>query len=66
MPIDELAKKRWLSMPTNIRKMLESNVFCSSCGETTIVDYEVDSENHQIVLIGYCKNCQEKVARVID
>lgn len=66
MPIDELAKKRWLAMPANIRKMLENNVFCSSCGVTKIVDYEVDSINHQIVLKGYCKNCQGKVARVID
>ncbi|MFD2656929.1 MULTISPECIES: hypothetical protein [Gracilibacillus] len=66
MPNDELAKKRWLAIPGDVRKKLESNVFCSNCGETTIVDYEVDSVNHTIILKGYCKKCNGEVARVID
>jgi hypothetical protein len=64
--MDELAKKRWLSIPSNIRKKLEDNVFCSKCGVTTIVDYRVDFENFQLILRGACKSCSGKVARVMD
>jgi hypothetical protein len=66
MPTDEIAKKKWLSEPSHIRKMFEGNVFCVSCGLTTIVNYEVNSVNFTIVLEGYCKKCNGKVARVID
>ena len=66
MPKDELAKKRWLAIPSELRKKLESNVFCVNCGETTITNYEVDSEDHYIILRGYCQSCNGKVARVID
>ncbi|WP_254871154.1 hypothetical protein [Bacillus sp. Marseille-Q1617] len=66
MPVDELALKKWKSMPPDLRKRLEGNVFCSKCGVTTIVDYHVDSIDHDIVLKGHCKKCNGKVARVID
>jgi ribosomal protein S27AE len=66
MPIDELAKKRWLAYPSDIRKKFEDNVFCSTCSVTTIVDYHVDSVNHKLVLRGHCKKCNSQVARVID
>ncbi|MCA1031380.1 hypothetical protein LCL95_10115 [Bacillus timonensis] len=66
MSRDELAVKRWMALPSNERKMFEENVFCSKCGVTTIVDYEVDSINHQLVLKGHCKNCKKMVARIID
>ncbi|MRG84968.1 hypothetical protein [Salinibacillus xinjiangensis] len=66
MPIDELARKRWLSIPADIRKELEENVFCGNCFVTTIVDYQVDSEDGNLVLKGKCKSCNRDVARVID
>lgn len=66
MSNDELAQKRWQSIPGDIRKKFEENVFCSECGLTTIVNYQVDSVDHDIVLKGYCEKCNEKVARVID
>ena len=66
MPIDELAKRKWLSVPLETRKRFEENVFCSTCGVTTIIDYEVDSVNYNIVLKGSCKTCKKPVARVID
>ncbi|MGM0854936.1 MAG: hypothetical protein ACQEWI_20410 [Bacillota bacterium] len=53
-------------MPEHIRKKFEGNVFCPACGVTTIVDYSVDSDNHNIVLKGSCKTCGRKVARVIE
>lgn len=66
MAIDELAKKRWEAIPDHERKMLEGNVFCSTCGVTTIVDYHVESSHYQILLKGKCQKCQGDVARVID
>ncbi|MFC4322567.1 hypothetical protein [Litchfieldia salsa] len=66
MPIDELAKKRWLANPADVRKVFEDNVFCSTCGVTTIVDYHVESINQNLVLKGHCKKCNGNVARVID
>jgi hypothetical protein len=66
MPGDELAARRWNAIQADSRKKLESNVYCGKCGVTTIVDYEVDSVNHQIILKGHCKKCNGPVARVID
>ncbi|MBM7573571.1 hypothetical protein [Aquibacillus albus] len=63
---DELARKRWLKIPTHVREKLENNVFCINCGETIIVDYQVVFEDQQIVLRGKCKQCNGNVARVID
>ncbi|MGF3105007.1 hypothetical protein [Rossellomorea sp. DUT-2] len=63
---DELAHKRWMALPGHIRKKFEGNVFCRSCGVTTIVDYSVDSDNHNLVLEGSCMTCGRKVARVIE
>ncbi|WP_332634125.1 hypothetical protein [Halalkalibacter flavus] len=65
-PTDQLAKKRWEAMPGDVRKKLEDNVFCPSCGVTTIVNYEVDSTDFMIILKGHCKKCNGQVARVID
>lgn len=42
--MDELAHKRWMTLPEHI------NVFCPSCCVMTIVDYSVDSDNHNLVL----------------
>lgn len=62
---DELAHKRWMSLPGHIRKKFEE-VFCPACVVTTVVDYSVNSDNHIIVLKGSCKKCGSKVARVIE
>lgn len=64
---DEIAEKKWMSLPSSTRKKLEENVFCGNCGgATTIVDYQVESVDYQIILKGRCKKCDGKVARVID
>ncbi|WP_374055053.1 hypothetical protein [Rossellomorea sp. FM04394] len=63
---DDLAHKRWMTKPAHIREKFEGNVYCRACGVTTIVDYSVDSDNHNIVLKGSCKTCGGKVARVIE
>jgi hypothetical protein len=37
---DEIALKRWKALEPELRKKLESNVYCGKCGVTTIVDYD--------------------------
>jgi hypothetical protein len=63
---DELAAKRWVALKPEVRKKLESNVYCGKCGVTTIVDYEVEYTNFQFTLNGSCEKCHGPVARVVD
>ncbi|SEQ79410.1 hypothetical protein SAMN05216362_12742 [Piscibacillus halophilus] len=60
------AEKKWRSLPKDLQKNLISNVFCFSCGETTIVDYSVRNDNLGILLEGKCKQCNANVARFIE
>lgn len=61
------ANKKWLSIPKETRRMLEQNVFCSSCLDAvTIEKYIVEDSPSGIVLRGKCKSCGNDVARVID
>jgi transcription elongation factor Elf1 len=60
------AEKKWRSLPKDLQKKLISNVFCRSCGETTIVDYSVLDEKFGIVLKGCCKECGGQVARYVE
>ncbi|MEH7549833.1 MULTISPECIES: hypothetical protein [Bacillaceae] len=61
------ANKKWHSIPEETRRMLEQNVWCSSCGDVvTIEKYIVEDSPSGIVLRGKCKKCGHEVARVID
>ena len=66
--IDFVAKKKWLSIAPELRKRIESNVFCAQCGCTTIqTGYRVESLQHgDIILKGKCKKCGDEVARVVE
>ncbi|ADU32073.1 hypothetical protein [Evansella cellulosilytica] len=66
MQKDELAERRWKAFPSDIRKNLEGNVYCSNCGVTKIVNYDVYSSDYDIVLKGQCNKCHDTVVRVID
>lgn len=61
------ANKQWLSIPENIRRKLEQNVWCSSCSDVVKIEsYTVKEFSTGIVLEGKCKKCGNDVARVID
>ena len=66
--IDFEAKKKWLSIAPEMRKRIESNVFCAQCGCTTIqTGYRVESlQQGDIILKGKCKKCGDEVARVVE
>jgi hypothetical protein len=61
------ANKKWLAIPTAIRKELERNVWCSNCCDVVqIVNYIVQDSPPSIALEGKCKNCGKEVARFIE
>ncbi|MGF6949202.1 hypothetical protein QF028_001707 [Neobacillus sp. B4I6] len=61
------ANKKWLSMPVEIRRKLEQNVWCGSCSDVVKIEsYTVKEFSNVIVLEGICHKCGNEVARVID
>lgn len=60
------ATKKWYKIDRFKRKMLEQNVFCSTCGVTTIVNYNIEEIGGDLSLKGQCKHCHKEVARVIE
>jgi len=67
MTMNELAYKKWLKIPQNIRQKIEKNVWCVNCMRAVeIVHYEVELRDIGLILNGQCKNCGHEVARVIE
>lgn len=64
--IDMNAGKKWNKLPKEIQQRLLGNVFCSKCGETTIVDYNILDDEYGVLLEGKCKTCGKDVARLIE
>lgn len=63
----EPARRRWSTIPANIRQRLLSNVWCAHCsGETTIIDVAGRIERGNLLLTGRCARCRGEVARVIE
>jgi len=61
------ANKQWLSIPENIRRQLEQNVWCSYCCDVVKIEsYIVKEFSTGIALEGKCKKCGNNVARAID
>ena len=64
--IDFKAAHKWSKIPKFMQERLLSNVFCSVCGVTTIVDFSMHNDKFGIVLKGKCKKCGKDVARMIE
>ncbi|MGO4886229.1 hypothetical protein ACJ2A9_00595 [Anaerobacillus sp. MEB173] len=60
------AAKKWNQLPKPVQQQLLDNVFCSSCGVTTIVDYTLHDDEFGLLLKGKCKTCNGNVARLIE
>ncbi len=61
------AKTLWDSIPQQIQKQLLDNVWCVSCsGISTIVEFEGQVEEGDLVLTGSCKKCGSEVVRSIE
>lgn len=66
MTIDIKVIQKWNKIPKHIQKKLLDNVFCSTCGTTTIVDYSMYDDKAGILIKGKCKKCNREVARLIE
>ena len=63
---DIKALKKWSQIPEPVKEKLIHNVFCSSCGVTTILDYSIHHDSIGIILKGICFKCGRDVARIIE
>lgn len=63
---DMEALKKWNQIPEPVKDMLIHNVYCSSCGTTTIANYSINKDSIGIVLNGICSKCGRDVARFIE
>lgn len=66
MTIDINAIQKWSKIPKHVQEKLLENVFCSTCGTTTIVDYSMYDDKAGILFKGKCKKCNKEVARLIE
>ncbi len=64
--IDFKATQKWNGIPKHIRDRLIDNVFCSTCGVTTIVEYSLHNDKFGILLKGKCNKCGKPVARLVE
>lgn len=61
------ANKKWLSIPEDFRKKIIANVRCTSCNDVvTITDFIIIDHPVGVMLDGKCKNCGNKVVRVVE
>lgn len=63
---DIKALKKWAKVPPEVQQKILSNVFCSKCKVTTIVDYSLHDDRFGIALKGKCKKCGALVARFVE
>jgi hypothetical protein len=60
------AAKLWAAIPSDSRKKLLSNVYCSKCGMTTITNFSGVVRSGDLLLVGKCAECHGDVARLIE
>ncbi|SDL25243.1 hypothetical protein [Natronincola ferrireducens] len=58
--------QKWAQLPENIKKLILANVFCPSCGVTTIKKYTLHDDKSDILLKGKCSKCGKDVARFVE
>lgn len=63
---DMKALKKWGKIPDYAKDLILSNVYCSKCGNTTVVDYSMHSDRLGIVIKGKCVSCGSNVVRVVE
>ncbi|MEM7345310.1 MAG: hypothetical protein AAF485_13810 [Chloroflexota bacterium] len=60
------ARKIWNGIPVEFQEQLIANVWCSSCGMTTITNFKARVEAGDLLLNGECVKCGQPVARLIE
>lgn len=63
---DIRAARKWSKIPKNIQERILNNVYCATCGVTTIVEYSMNNDEFGVLLKGKCKRCGKNVARLVE
>lgn len=63
---DFKALQKWNKIPKDFQELLLNNVFCTTCGVTTIIEYSMHNDKLGILLKGKCKKCGKEVARLVE
>lgn len=63
---DFKAAHKWNNIPKYMQERILNNVYCTACGETTIVDFSIYNDKFGIALKGKCKKCGKDVARMVE
>ena len=63
---DIKAARKWSKIPKNYQDQLINNVFCGTCGVTTIVEYSLSNDKFGVLLKGKCKKCRGDVVRLVE
>lgn len=62
-----LAAERWATIPSELKKLLLSNVWCGNCRqEKTITNFSGSIKKGDLLLEGLCSECNGDVARLIE
>lgn len=64
--IDFKAAQKWAKLPKDIQEFLVNNVFCSTCGVTTMINYTLQDDKFGLLLKGKCKQCGADIARFVE
>ncbi len=65
--LSQEAMRRWNEIPDNIKPKLLSNVYCSKCKDmVTIINFQAEIMDNDLLLKGKCKTCNHNVARLIE
>lgn len=61
------AAKLWATIPTDTKKLLLANVWCSKCRhDVTITNFTGVVKGGDLLLVGLCSECRGDVARVVE
>lgn len=61
------AAKLWANIPSAQKKLLISNVWCWKCKlEVTITNFSGEVKAGDLLLVGFCAECHQGVARLIE
>ena len=61
------AAKLWATLPTDTKKLLLANVYCSQCRRSVIItNFSGVVRSGDLLLVGKCAECHGDVARVIE
>ena len=73
MPVESIPKftttaaNLWASIPSNSKKLLLTDVWCSKCRhEVTITNFSGVVKDGDLLLVGLCSECRGDVARVVE